>query len=110
MISAGNRRRHHRVPLRVPVGIATNDRIDVIETQTVDVSLGGVCVQGSAAVDPGTEVVVVITAGDRIIPARAKVVRRTAAPELVGLEFLRITPGPRRTLRTWLGEPTNGSS
>jgi len=51
------------------------------------------------------EVVLVISPGDRIIPAKARVVRRINADDLVGIEFLRVSPGPRRTLRAWLGDP-----
>ena len=104
MIPTADRRRHRRVPLRVPVGIAAGPDGQLTQTTTVDVSLGGLCVLASDELEPGHEVTVVIGGGGRIIPAKAKVVRRISAADLLGLEFVRVAPGPRRTLRTWLGE------
>ena len=86
------------------MGIAAGSDDQLTPTTTVDVSLGGLCVLGSDDLEPGREVTVVIGGGGRIIPAQAKVVRRTSAAALLGLEFVRVAPGPRRTLRTWLGE------
>ncbi|GAC1312351.1 MAG: hypothetical protein NVSMB12_02200 [Acidimicrobiales bacterium] len=103
-MSPGDRRRHRRVPLRVPVGIGTDDSDSIFEATTLDVSLGGLCIRGSDTNALDGEVVVVINAGGRIIPAKAKVVRRASTSDQLGLQFLRVSPGPRRTLRTWLGE------
>lgn len=92
------------MPLRVPVGIGSETSDSIVEGTTLDVSLGGLCISGSEADHLDGEVVVVINAGGRIIPARAKVVRRTSFSDRLALQFLRVSPGPRRTLRTWLGE------
>lgn len=106
-IPTGNRRRHQRVALRVPVGIACADAETVMEAKTFDVSVGGLSVGADQAIEVGDEVIVVINAGERIIPARAKVVRRAPAPALMGIEFVGLTPGPMRNLRRWLGSPPN---
>lgn len=90
--------------MRVPVGIGSGGSDTIFEGTTLDVSLGGLCVRGDEAGALDGVVVVVLSAGARIIPARAKVVRRASTPDRLGLQFLRVSPGPRRTLRTWLGD------
>jgi len=90
------------VPVEIGVGPS-----GVVRAETVDVSLSGasIRVQEGMSGQIADEVVLVISPGDRIIPAKGRVVRRTNAEDLVGIEFLRVSPGPRRTLRAWLGDP-----
>lgn len=98
-----DRRRHERLLLRAPAEVATERHYGGIETETVDVSLGGCSLSGALPLEVDQEVTVVIMVAGRIIWARARVVH--LACERVGIEFHRLTPGPRRTLRSWLGEP-----
>ena len=90
------------MPVEIGVGPS-----GVVRAETVDVSLSGasIRVQEGMSGQIADEVVLVISPGDRIIPAKGRVVRRTNAEDLVGIEFLRVSPGPRRTLRAWLGDP-----
>lgn len=97
------RRRHERLALRAPAEIATEGQDTVIEADTVNVSLGGCSFSGAYDLAVDQEVTVVIMVATRILWARARVVH--VAPDRAGVEFLGLTPGPRRTLRSWLGEP-----
>ena len=98
-----DRRRHERFLLRAPVEIATERGGPLLHADTVDVSLGGCSLSDPRVLVVGQEVTVVITVAGRIIPATARVVHLSLGR--VGIEFVRISPGPARTLRSWLGEP-----
>jgi len=74
----------------------------LIHAETVDVSLGGCSLSNPDRLAVGQEVTVVITVAGRIILATARVIH--LALGRAGVEFVRVSPGPARTLRSWLGE------
>ena len=98
-----DRRRHDRLLLWAPVEIATGRDGALIHADTVDVSLGGCALSNPDGLAVGQDVTVVITAEGRIIWAAARVIHLACGR--AGIEFVRVTPGPTRTLRSWLGEP-----
>ncbi|MEM9697088.1 MAG: PilZ domain-containing protein [Myxococcota bacterium] len=95
------RRRHRRVPRRMPLALRATDG-DVV-TRTVDISLGGAHVELSAETPLDRELVVLLYRMGRSLTLRGEVAWR-GRDRGVGIRFVRLSTAARDELSTIIGE------
>ena len=95
------RRKYHRVKLRVPVEIRPEANESPIRTETTDLSLSGLYVEMLFTLEIGTQVEITLRAGDSSLLALGEVVTcdRTVGN---GIRFTRILPEDREELDRFL--------
>lgn len=104
-----NRRKAPRTRLSTPVVVTRVADGVTMPAKTLDISRTGLALLCTGTLEPSQEILLVLSPGSRIIPARGRVVR-TAASSVAGVEFTHVRPGPRRSLRSWIGPSYDSAS
>jgi hypothetical protein len=96
------RRRYFRCPVAIPAFVRAGEPEDIL-CQTVNISEGGIAIDGPSPLDSNSDVLVRFTLPDRAsqLFAETKVVWRGHGG-LVGLEFQFLAPPQKSELQEWL--------
>ena len=101
------RRRHARIDYKIDVSFV-REQGEILDSQSVDLSEGGMCIASSHSIKIGTETELLISLPKRFgtIRAKAKVMWARKIEETneyrLGLEFFEISDGDKRVLREFL--------
>ena len=70
-----DRRENPRAHFTWRAAYGLREKADLVEARTVDVSVGGVCLEGPVTASPGDEMVVVLSLKERVLSGYATVIQ-----------------------------------